>query len=125
MITCERYHAVLPVGDIAASIDFYTTKLRFALDFTMGDPIRFAAVSFGDNSQLFLEAGTRPLSVCGLYFVVNDADAMFDVCRAAGAKVVAEMGDRAYELRDFSIQDPDGYVLTFGHRIECIRSSES
>ena len=118
MITCERYHAVLPVADLTASIDFYT-KLRFELDFTMGEPVRFAAVSFGNNSQLFLEQGTRPLSVCGLYFVVNDADAMLDLCRAAGAMVVMDMGDRVYELRDFSIQDPDGYVLTFGHRINC------
>ena len=116
MITCERYHAVLPVGDVTASIQFYTSTLGFSLDFTEGDPVTFAAVSFGDNAQLFLQRGTRGGSPCGLYFVVDDADAMFDVCRAAGAKVVAELGDRPYELRDFSIQDPDGYILTFGHR---------
>lgn len=117
MIICERYHAVLPVADIAASMDFYTAKLGFSLDFTQGEPVTFAAVSFGDNSQLFLEQATRPPSTSGLYFVVNDADAMFAVCRSAGAKLVAELGDRPYDLRDFSIQDPDGYVLTFGHRL--------
>ena len=117
MITCERYHAVLPVADVAASIDFYTSKLGFSLDFTIGEPTNFAAVSFGNNSQLFLERGARPTGGCGLYFVVNDADAMFELCRSAGANVVVDPADRNYELRDFSIQDLDGYVLTFGHRI--------
>src|SRR5687768_16117227 len=117
MITCERYHAMLPVGDLAASVGFYTSKLGFSLDFTQGEPVTFAAVSFGDNSQLFLEQATRPLSTCGLYFVVDDADAMFAVCRSAGVKVVVEPDDRPYDLRDFSIEDPDGYILTFGHRL--------
>jgi predicted enzyme related to lactoylglutathione lyase len=119
MITCERYHAVLPVVDLAASIDFYTAKLGFGLDFTQGEPANFAALSFGENSQLFLITATRGSGHCGLYFVVNDADAMLDVCRAAGAQVVEPIADRQYQLRDFSIEDLDRYILTFGHRLDC------
>ena len=118
MITCERYHAVLPVADIAASIDFYTSGLGFALDFTQGQPANFAALSFGDNSQLFLITATKEVAVCGLYFVVNDADAMLEVCRSANAKVVEPIADRHYGLRDFSIEDRDRYILTFGHRLQ-------
>ena len=55
MITCERYHAVLPVADIAASIEFYTARLPFCLDFTQGEPVNFAALSFGDNCVLTFE----------------------------------------------------------------------
>src|SRR5687767_1114303 len=118
MITCERYHAVLPVVDISASIQFYTSKLGFSLDFTQGEPLTtFAAVSFGDNAQLFLVAATEKPHGCGLYFVVDDADAMLNVCRAAGTKIVEPIADRPYELRDFSIEDVDGYILTFGHRL--------
>lgn len=54
----------------------------------------------------------------GLYFVVNDADAMLEVCRAAAATVVEPIADRQYGLRDFSIEDRDGYILTFGHRLK-------
>ena len=118
MITCERYHAVLPVADLSASIDFYTSKLGFELDFTQGEPANFAALSFGDNSQLFLIAATKEIGVCGLYFVVDDADAMLEVCGAAAAKVVEPIADRQYCLRDFSIADRDGYILTFGHRLK-------
>jgi catechol 2,3-dioxygenase-like lactoylglutathione lyase family enzyme len=119
MITCERYHAVLPVSDIAASIDFYTSKLGFSLDFTQGQPPDFAAVSFGENSQLFLIASPKDVGKCGLYFVVSDANAMLARCEAAGAKVVEPIGNRVYDLRDFSIEDRDGYILTFGHRLNC------
>lgn len=118
MISCERYHAILLVADLAASIDSYTSKLGFRFDFAQGDPPSFAAVSFGENSQLFLERGGNGAASCGLYFVVNDADAMFERCRAAGTPVVEALGDRRYHLRDFSIQDPDGHVVTFGHRLE-------
>jgi catechol 2,3-dioxygenase-like lactoylglutathione lyase family enzyme len=118
MISCERYHAVLPVADIGSSVEFYTAKLGFSLDFTQGDPVSFAALSFGDNSQLFLITATRGAGACGLYFVVSDADAMLDVCRAAGAKIVESLADRQYGLRDFSAEDLDGYILTFGHRLQ-------
>jgi catechol 2,3-dioxygenase-like lactoylglutathione lyase family enzyme len=117
VIACERYHAVLPVADIAASIDFYTSKLGFSLDFTQGEPATFAAISFGENAQLFLITATTGTGKSGLYFVVSDANAMLARCSAAGARIVEPIGDRQYELRDFSIEDVDGYILTFGHRL--------
>jgi predicted enzyme related to lactoylglutathione lyase len=117
MITCERYHAVLPVSDIAASIEFYTSRLGFTLDFTQGQPASFAALSFGENSQLFLITSPNGAGKCGLYFVVSDANAMLARCVAAGTKVVEAIADRDYELRDFSIEERDGYILTFGHRL--------
>jgi catechol 2,3-dioxygenase-like lactoylglutathione lyase family enzyme len=117
-VTCERYHAILDVADLAASIEFYTSKLGFSLDFA-DEPPRFAGVSFGDNAQLFLERGTPGPRGCGLYYVVNNADAMCDRCRSAGVKIITEPADRDYGLRDFGIQDPDGYYITFGHRLDC------
>ena len=67
--------------------------------------MNFAAVSLGENAQLFLIAATASAGKCGVYFVVNDADSMLNICRAAGANVVEPIGDRQYELRDFSIED--------------------
>jgi catechol 2,3-dioxygenase-like lactoylglutathione lyase family enzyme len=117
-IKCERYHAVVPVADVQASIDFYTSKLGFAFDFAEGEPATFAAVDFGDNAQLFLNRAWEGSGACGLYFVVDDADAMCEICRAAGITILVELGNRPYRLRDFSIHDPDRHVLTFGHRLE-------
>ncbi len=118
-VTCERYHAILCVTDPAASIEFYTSKLGFRLDFTLGQPFSFAGVSFGDNAQLFLERRPPSPQGCGLYYVVDHADAMCDRCRSEGVTIVTELGDRDYGLRDFSVRDPDGYYITFGHRLDC------
>jgi catechol 2,3-dioxygenase-like lactoylglutathione lyase family enzyme len=117
-VTCERYHAVLCVSDLAASITFYTAKLGFSLDFTLSEPSSFAGVSFGDNAQLFLQKRPPQPDGCGLYYVVDNADAMCDRCRSAGLIIAAEPADRDYGLRDFSVRDPDGYYLTFGHRLD-------
>jgi hypothetical protein len=35
-----------------------------------------------------------------------------------GAEIVKPPGDRPYGLRDYTVRDPSGYHLTFGHRIE-------
>ena len=118
MIKCERYHAVLPVADLLSSVAFYTSKLGFALDFTAGDPATFAAIDFGENAQLFLERAWEGSGASGLYFVIDDADRMYELCRAAGIPIVVELGDRPYRLRDCSIHDLDRHVLTFGHRLE-------
>ena len=118
VVTCEQYHAVLCVSDLSASIEFYTSKLGFLLAFTQGEPARFAGVNFS-ATQLFLEHGTPSPTGCGLYYVVDNADAMCELCRVAGIAIAMEPADRDYGLRDFSIRDPDGYYITFGHRIDC------
>jgi hypothetical protein len=40
-----------------------------------------------------------------------------DFHRGNGVEIVAEPGDREYELRDYTVRDPYGYMLSFGHYI--------
>src|SRR6185503_13388131 len=37
-VECEQHHSGLAVTDVAAAVEFYTTKLGFQLAFTDGDP---------------------------------------------------------------------------------------
>jgi uncharacterized glyoxalase superfamily protein PhnB len=48
------------------------------------------------------------------YVVTDDADALFDRVKAAGATVIREPNDTDYGSRDFSIRDPEGNVRSFG-----------
>jgi hypothetical protein len=41
-----------------------------------------------------------------------------DFHRQNGVDIIQPIGDREYELRDYSIRDLHGYVLSFGHRLE-------
>lgn len=115
-IECERYHAGLQVADIPTAIAFYTEKLGFELGFTWEDPPTFAGVTLGDV-QVFLARGEPQPEGCTLYFVVGDADELYDFHRANNVDVVEEPGDRAYGLRDYAVRDLHGHVLVFGHPI--------
>jgi predicted DNA-binding protein len=52
-----------------------------------------------------------------VYFVVGDADALYEFHRDNGVEIAEPIDDRAYGIRDYSIRDSNGYYLTFGHPI--------
>ncbi len=115
-VDVEQYHATLRVADLSAAIEFYTTQLGFLHAFSWGEPPTMAGVNLG-QSQVFLEAGTPTPQGCSLYFVVGNADELYEFHRTNGVPIVEAPGDRPWELRDYSVRDLDGYALTFGHRI--------
>jgi len=116
VVDCERQHPTLTVREVAAATDFYTTKLGFTLGFSWGDPPVIAGVNLG-KVQMFLERGTPNPAGCSMYFVVGDADELYDFHRAGGVEVVVPLGDRVYGLRDYRVRDLHGYELNFGHYI--------
>ncbi|HKR64790.1 MAG TPA: VOC family protein, partial [Thermoanaerobaculia bacterium] len=117
-VECEQHHTVLPVTDVRAAIDFYTTKLAFWLAFSIGEPPHFAGVNLGRGAQIFLSAGTPNPNGVWMYFVIDDADALYDFHRAGGVEIIAPPGDREYGFRDYRIRDLYGYEIEFGHRLE-------
>ena len=115
-VDCEQTHSALPVSDVAAAADFYTKKLGFTLAFTWGDPPAMAGVNLG-NVQMFLEKGAPNPAGCSVYFVVSNADELYEFQRSNGVEVVQEPGDREYGLRDYRIRDLHGYLLGFGQNL--------
>ena len=115
-VDCERLHPGLAVGDVVAAAAFYTEKLGFTPGFTWGEPPTMAGVTLGEV-QLFLERGTPSPAGLSVMFLVGDADELHAFHRDRGVEIVEEIGDRAYGIRDYSVRDPDGYLLAFGHPI--------
>ena len=117
-VVCEQLHAGLVVSDIAEAVDFYTGKLGFRLAFTWGgDPPSFAGINLG-GVQIFLEKGTpSPMDGCSVYFLVEDADELYEFHRANGVTIAQPIDDREYGIRDYTIRDPYGYYLCFGHHL--------
>jgi catechol 2,3-dioxygenase-like lactoylglutathione lyase family enzyme len=115
-VDCEQLHACLPVSDVLAAADFYTKKLGFWLAFTWGEPPTMAGVNLG-HVQIFLEHGTPNSKGCSLYFVVGDADELYNFHLSNGVEIVVPPGDRDYGIRDYRIRDLSGYELSFGHRL--------
>lgn len=115
-VECEQEHAALAVSDVAAAVEFYTKKLGFRVGFTWGDPPEMAGVNLG-NVQMFLELGAPSPQGCSVYFVVGNADELYEFQRAAGVDIVEPPRDKPYGLRDYRIRDLYGYQLTFGHHL--------
>lgn len=115
-VDCEQHHPSLSVGNVLAAADFYSKKLGFKLAFTWGDPPTMAGVNLG-HVQMFLEQGTPSPQGCSVYFVVGNADELYEFHRAGGVEIVQPPGDRPYGLRDYRVRDLDGYHLEFGHRL--------
>ena len=116
-IDCEQHHTGIVVSDLDAAIDFYTNKLGFWLGFKWGEPATMAGVNLGHHAQIFLEHGEPSPKGCYLYFVINDADALYDFHRHNDVEIVQPIADRHYGLRDYAVRDLYGYVLSFGHRL--------
>jgi catechol 2,3-dioxygenase-like lactoylglutathione lyase family enzyme len=115
-IECEFHHTILPVGDVLDAIDFYTKKLGFWLAFTWGEPVTMAGVNLG-HVQIFLEQGTPNPNGCSMYFVIDDADRLHDFHRVVGVEILQSPEDKPWGLREYTVKDLYGYVITFGHRL--------
>jgi len=115
-VECEQVHAGLAVNDIATAIEFYTKRLGFVTAFTWGDPPVFAGVNLG-KAQMFLRKGAPDPKGCMVYFMVGDADQLYEFHRAHGVEVAEPIEDRPYGIRDYVVRDLHGYHLSFGHHL--------
>lgn len=114
----------LKVADMEETVRFYTEVLGFEPLFTLPGPdgsLIHASLRRGDADLMFgpvcdtqpHDLGPRGRGV-GLYATVGDdedIDAFYAQVKAAGAAVVQEPTDQFWGMRDWAIEDPDGYVL--------------
>jgi uncharacterized glyoxalase superfamily protein PhnB len=51
------------------------------------------------------------------YIGVTGVDELHDQCAASGARIVADLADHPWGLRDFVVEMPGGHRLALGERI--------
>ena len=51
--------------------------------------------------------------------VVDNVDEYYESIKDKGAKVVAVPESKEWNMREMLVEDPDGHIIRFGHRIEC------
>ena len=118
----------LLVSNVERSLAFYVDTLGFERGMTVPDasPFAFASVT-SEPVEIFLNDaatavkeypsfGGKPIGATGtLYIEVEGVDALHDRIKST-VKVVMPIATQFYGMREFAIEDPDGYVLTFGER---------
>jgi catechol 2,3-dioxygenase-like lactoylglutathione lyase family enzyme len=117
-VDCEQHHASLAVRDIPSAVDFYTKKLGFWCPFTWGEPPTFAGVNLGENVQIFLREGTPDPNGSVVFFVISDADELYEFHRANGVEIFEEPSDKPWGFHDYTVRDLEGHYLVFGQRLQ-------
>jgi lactoylglutathione lyase len=116
----------LVVSNVERSVAFYRDMLGFTLTATVPDasPFVFAIVQSG-GVELFLNAPEpaiaeypafkdRPIGgTLTLYVEVHGIRSLYETLRSS-VPMVTGLEKKFYGVTEFVIQDPDGYLLTFG-----------
>ena len=119
----------LLVANVERSLAFYVDTLGFARSMTVPEqsPFVFAAVTSGSIEIFVNDASTavkeypafvgKPIGATGTMFIeVEGVDAIHDRLKSR-VKIVMPIVTQFYGMREFAIEDPDGYVITFAERL--------
>ena len=119
----------LLVANVERSLAFYVDTLGFERGMTVPDtsPFVFAAVTSGPVELFFNDRETaikeypafdgKPIGATGTLFIeVEGVDALHDRLKST-VKIVMPIETKFYGMREFAIEDPDGYVITFAEPV--------
>jgi uncharacterized glyoxalase superfamily protein PhnB len=123
----------LIVASVERSLAFYMDVLGFERGMTVPEqsPFVFASVTGGSVEIFFNDAATaikeypgfggKPLGATATMFIELEEsgekiDAVHDRLRSR-VRVTMPLVTQFYGMREFAIEDPDGYVITFAQRV--------
>ena len=120
----------LVVANVKRSLAFYVETLGFSCGMTVPDesPFVFASVTSGPVEIFFNDAAAaikeypafagRPIGATGTLFIEMEGgvDALHDRLKPT-VKIAMPLVTQFYGTREFAIEDPDGYVITFAERV--------
>ena len=127
----RHFYGVIPVflvDEVIETVEYYRDILGFEVDFVYGDPPVYGSVSRDDaiinvsrseppgRRNNVTSAGTG--NGVDAYIVVSDVDDVYEELTHHGAKVVVELESHEYGMREFQIEDINGYKLALAEEIE-------
>jgi uncharacterized glyoxalase superfamily protein PhnB len=120
----HSFYGIVPVflvDDIDSTCRYYETVLGFQINFTYGNPPTFACVS-RDTAMINFNLATPPGSrnsaaasgaeaLWDAYVLASHLDEVCEELRHRGARIIAEPVSRDYGMREFQVEDCNGYRL--------------
>ena len=113
-----RIAAMLPVKDIHKAHDFYVGVLGFKKTFENGNPVGFMILEQGQAElHLTLQPHYKAAPFNVVHLMVDNADALHEICQRHGMRIIKRLQDKDYGLRAFVFADPDGNRIDVGQPI--------
>ncbi len=121
---------VLAVRDLLKTVDYYRDMLGFHVDFVDGDPPAHARVcadpSYSSPTVHIRfepsEAAATPNHSVYLWVHVGKGlDRLFETYRDRGVVIIHEPEDKEWGLRQFVIEDCDGYRINFSAELDAAK----
>ena len=118
------FFVTLSVNDLAASTRWYQQALGFHHVFSIpgptGEPV-LVHLRWAKYADLLLRrhlaADQDTIKGAGLTLTFNvisgSVDELADRARQYGARIISEPKNQPWNVRDFSVADPDGFILVF------------
>ena len=128
-LSCTKLNPNLIVSNVDASLRFYEDVLGFDRSMTFPElsPFMFASVTSGpvkiflsDRSTVIKEdprLSDLPFGGGNIMLIEVDGVDAVHTRIASLVKVVMSLRTQSFGLREFAIQDPDGYIITFAERV--------
>ena len=106
---------IFATADVEASMAYYVDVLGFRSEWKWGEPPTIGSVAHGNVSVMLSLQPDLARRVAGHehWFKGDDTDALYADHRARGAKIVDDIADRPWGVREYVVEDPSGYRLRF------------
>jgi uncharacterized glyoxalase superfamily protein PhnB len=119
---------LLAVRDMKKTLDFYTKHLGFELKmvFPTPDNPQYADIIKDGMVMMFIPTQEHGLDDqeklgVGVYLYLHidgDIDKYYNELKQKGVKIAVDIKDEPFGVRDFTVEDPDGYKLTFNQTLQ-------
>ena len=116
----------LAVRNMKETIAFYQNSLGFKMGMCFPDATNpeYADLSRDGVVLMFIPAENLGIGKeeklgigVNLYMEIDgDIDEYYNELKKSGVKIVADIKDEPFGIRDFTVEDPNGYQLTFNRR---------
>lgn len=106
---------IFACADVDSTLKYYKEVLGFDSTWTWGEPPTFGGASCMGVSIMFSLQPDLAQIVGGHqhWIKVDDADTRYEEHLSRGAKVVSAIEDRPWGVREYVLEDPNGYHLRF------------
>ena len=125
----------LAVRNMKETIEFYTNSLGFEMGMCFPDANnpQYADLSKDGMVLMFIPAqnlgiGSEEKLGIGvnLYMQIDgDIDEYYDELKKKGVKIAVDIKDEPFGIRDFTVEDVDGYKLTFNQLSKIVKNCMS